>query len=412
MVWSVEASLPDAYRDFSVFIYRSVIIPFSSLLFANRTENKSLAKQNQMENGYEKNQVTTKDVHVQTVPVLIDNSYVESEPKLITLDDQGPKDQGYIANRHGEFLNMSPQQLAELDSNLSMEGKLIESPDSAVHGAMRTNPRVVELIKKEGNMTTANTNNNIRTNFDPLMRYSEEPLLPLSKACAPLIDIVHNIFWYVQIALDKTSEEPTDGLTIDESAAIRLYTMEWKRPHRSLYCLLNQTLMEASERRLRPYFKYLKLLVTAIVKLPCTPPMTIWRGVTKDVSGEFRPGTPVTWWSFSSCTATLPILENNMYLGNTGNRTLFSVEAINGRKIRAHSHFTTEDEILLLPGTQMVVQSQFSPAPNLHIIHLRQIIPGRVLLKPPFEGIVNIFHGLSQQEIFLYLGAHLYPKIM
>ena len=365
-----------------------------------------------MENGDNKNQVTMKDVHVQTEPVLINNAYVQSEPKLITLDDQGAKDQGYIASRYAELQTISPQQLDELHSNLSIGGTLVESPGSALHGAMRTNPRVVELTKKEANMTPANINNNNRTNFDPLVRYSEEPLLPLSKACAPLIDIVHNVFFYVQIALDKTSEEPTDGLTIDESAAIRLYTMEWKKPHRSLYCLFNQTLKETSEQSLRPYFKYLKLLVTAIVKLPCTPPMTIWRGVTKDVSAEFRPGTPVTWWSFSSCTVSLPILENNMYLGNTGNRTLFSVEAINGRKIRAHSHFTTEDEILLLPGTQMVVQSQFSPAPSLHIIHLRQIVPGRVLLKPPFEGIVNIFTGLCAQEISLYLGAHLYPKIM
>jgi hypothetical protein len=81
-----------------------------------------------------------------------------------------------------------------------------------------------------------------------------------------------------------------------------------------------------------------------------------------------------------------------MYLGNTGDRTLFSVEVINGRTISAHSHFVTEDELLLLPGTHMVVQSQFSPAPELHIIHLKQVIPEEVLLEPPFEGIFYIFN--------------------
>ena len=119
-------------------------------------------------------------------------------------------------------------------------------------------------------------------------------------------------------------------------------------------------------------FRYMKLFLTALVKLPCVPPLTVWRGVTKDLSGEFPPGTPVTWWAFSSCTTELTVLENNMYLGDTGNRTLFSVEAINGRTVRAHSHFITEDELLLLPGTYMIVQSQFSPAPGLHIIHLKQ----------------------------------------
>ena len=80
-----------------------------------------------------------------------------------------------------------------------------------------------------------------------------------------------------------------------------------------------------------------------------------------------------------------------MYLGTSGARTLFSVEAINGRAVRSHSHFVTEDEILLLPGTHMEVQSQLSPAADLHIIHLRQVVPDIVLLEPPFEGICNIF---------------------
>ncbi|CAF3438188.1 unnamed protein product [Rotaria socialis] len=124
----------------------------------------------------------------------------------------------------------------------------------------------------------------------------------------------------------------------------------------------------------------------ALAKLSCTPPSTVWRGVTKDLSAQFPPATPVTWWSFTSCTTTLTVLENNMYLGDTGNRTLFSVEAINGRSIRAHSHFNSEDEVLLLPGTQMVVQSRLKPAPDLHIIQLKQVIPEEVLFEPPFEG--------------------------
>ena len=82
-------------------------------------------------------------------------------------------------------------------------------------------------------------------------------------------------------------------------------------------------------------------------------------------------------------------------LGNTGNRTLFSVEAINARTVRAHSHFVTEDELLLLPGTQMIVQSQFSPASELHIIHLKQVIPEETLLEPPFEGNLNSFKHLN-----------------
>jgi hypothetical protein len=130
--------------------------------------------------------------------------------------------------------------------------------------------------------------------------------------------------------------------------------------------------------------------LTALVKLPCVPPTTVWRGVTKDLSAEFPRDTLVTWWAFSSCTTELTVLENNMYLGTTGERTLFSVEAINGRTIRAHSHFVTEDEILLLPGTHMEVQSLFSPASDLHIVHLKQIKPVETLLELPYEGLSHI----------------------
>jgi hypothetical protein len=270
---------------------------------------------------------------------------------------------------------------------------------------------MVDTAIIEQNQLHTNTMNDIEVDLGPVVGYAEEPLLSLTEACAPLVDIIHDLLVYVQMALDETPAEPLDGLTIDESAVIRLYTIEWIDGHRSLYSMLNHTLKKDNREHLRPYFKYMKLFLTALVKLPCVPPSTVWRGVTKNLSVEFSPGTQVTWWSFSSCTTELTVLENNMYLGNAGNRTLFSVEAINGRTVRDHSHFVTEDEIILLPGTHMIVQSQFSPAPDLHIIHLKQVIPEEVLLEPPFEGNLNIFNYLFYIIVLLYLGAILYPKI-
>ncbi|CAF4893598.1 unnamed protein product, partial [Rotaria magnacalcarata] len=253
--------------------------------------------------------------------------------------------------------------------------------------------QTVELSVVEGNQNIINEIENHGAGEAPIIGYADEPLLPLVDACAPLIDILYNLSFYVNMAVEETPAEPPDGLTINESAAIRLYTIEWKAPHRSLYSMLNHTLKHCSREELQPYFRYMKLFLTALVKLPCSPLLTVWRGVTKDLSAKFPPGTPVTWWAFSSTTTELAVLENNMYLGTTGARTLFSVEAINGRTVRAHSHFVIEDEILLLPGTHMIVQSQFSPASDLHIIHLKQVVPEETLLEPPFQG------------------AYLYPKI-
>ncbi|CAF0968324.1 unnamed protein product [Didymodactylos carnosus] len=351
----------------------------------------------------DRQQVKRKNVRVQTEPTSVTrdrqqvkrkNVRVQTEPESITFDDQVSNDRGYFMRRDGEIQSISLHRFDRLNLNLNREETLdptqvavtMESSDNAPDGAMIKNRRIVEIINEEQN-ATSNIMNDIKTEPDPIVGYAKEPVLPLSKACAPLIHIIHNLLFYVQMALDKTSEQPPNGLTVDESAAIRLYTSEWKGDHRSLYWMLNRTLKVANRESLRPYFKYMKLLVTAIVKLPCvSPSTTIWRGVPKDISVEFPPGILVTWWAFSSCTTALPILENNMYLGNTGNRTLFSINAINGRLVHAHSDFATEDEVLLLPGTQMIVQSQFSPACDLHIIDLKQFIPEQVLLQPPFPA--------------------------
>jgi hypothetical protein len=170
--------------------------------------------------------------------------------------------------------------------------------------------------------------------------------------------------------------------------------MEWKptatEAHGSLYSHLNKTLKAADRSKLRPWFRYLKLFLTALAKLPVAHHHIVWRGVRKDYSADYEPGTTVTWWPFSSCTISLNVLQSDLYLGNSGTRTLFSIEALNARTIQNHSRFTAEDEILLLPGTHLQVVSKLNSAPDMHIIHLKQIRPTYELLEPPFHGNVKM----------------------
>ncbi|CAF2952247.1 unnamed protein product [Rotaria sp. Silwood2] len=323
---------------------------------------------------------------------------IQTELIAVTLDDEETSDQQHVMSTNVGNNSSPPNEFEMIRLNLNGEEAFdqIQVPvalknfNNVPVNTMTKNCRIVEAAIEELNSATTNIINDIGADLSPIVGYAEEPLLPLYKACAPLTAIIHNISFYVQLALNETPEQPLDGLTIDESAAIRLYTIEWEISHQSLYSMLNHTLKMADRENVRPYFKYLKLLVTALAKLPFVPPLTIWRGVTKNLSAQYPPGTLVTWWAFSSSTTSLIVLENSIYLGNTGDRTLFSIEALNGRRIGAHSHFVIEDEILLLPGTHMVVQSQFSPAPDLHIVHLKQIIPDKMLLEPPFEGILHV----------------------
>lgn len=102
----------------------------------------------------------------------------------------------------------------------------------------------------------------------PIAGYEQQPLLSLEEACKPLEGLLdyqlkQNIF-----IAKKNSERPENGLTQDESASIHLYTMEWNGNGQSLYKVLNQTLRSADRSKLVPWFRYLKLFMTAVFRLP------------------------------------------------------------------------------------------------------------------------------------------------
>ncbi|CAF4012025.1 unnamed protein product, partial [Adineta steineri] len=323
--------------------------------------------------------IQTIDISTQTVSTDID---IQAASTDIVVDNNVTNERQQARNQRGNARNNPATQLNGTNENVNQEvtrgerqtGRSVANPNTDRNRSNQRNRHNTKKVNKE----------NLKSDGkdpSPILGYAEEPLLPLAQACAPLNDIFHNLSFYVDVALKETPEQPPDGLTLNESAAIRLYTIEWDKPHRSLYSTLNYNLKNNDRQALLPFFKYLKLFLTALVKLPCVPPLTVWRGVTMNLSEEFPPGSAMTWWAFSSCTTEMTVPENNMYLGQEGDRTLFSVEAINGRTIKAHSHFVTEDEIALMSGTHMIVQSQLSPAPNLYIIHLKQVEPEMMTLE-------------------------------
>ena len=214
----------------------------------------------------------------------------------------------------------------------------------------------------------------------PIRGYAKEPLLPLDEAVQPINDLIGDLDIMVDTA-KRNSKKPADGLTSNESAAIHLYTMQWEEPDVSLYTMLNNILRSERREPLRPWFRYLKLVLTALYKLPSLK-STVWRGVRGNLSDQYDDDH--IWWGFSSCTESVEVMEK--FVGKSGVRTLFTVECINGKAIRSHSFFKKENEILLLPGTYLQVVGKWSPAKDLYMIHLRETIPPRPYLEPPFQS--------------------------
>ncbi|CAF3367332.1 unnamed protein product, partial [Rotaria sp. Silwood2] len=111
----------------------------------------------------------------------------------------------------------------------------------------------------------------------------------------------------------------------------------------------------------------------------------IWRGVPEDLSALYPKGKKFAWWAVSSCTAAISVLESPLYLGTSGERTMFSIQTTSGKCIKAHSYFQQEDEILLAPGRYFEVIDKLSSADGLHIIHIREIAPPYQMLADPFD---------------------------
>ncbi|CAF1490906.1 unnamed protein product, partial [Adineta steineri] len=129
----------------------------------------------------------------------------------------------------------------------------------------------------------------------------------------------------------------------------------------------------------------MKLLLTGLWKLPCERQI-IWSGSSGDLSQNFTIGEQIITQGFSSCTKSLNLLESDKILGKNEVRTFFEIECCNGKVVRNHSFSQIKGEVLLLPGTQLMVVDKVSSALGTYTIQLRELQnPSGQLLNKAFR---------------------------
>jgi hypothetical protein len=152
------------------------------------------------------------------------------------------------------------------------------------------------------------------------------------------------------------------GLTADEIGAIHLYTQE-----RPIHPFLNAMLRDPNREKLRPLLPYLRLLLGALAKLPKMSG-TVYRGRRGLMSHTFTAAQHalpfkdalqvgkrrLVWWAASSTALDMSMIE--LFADQSGQRTVFRINAHNARDIMAYSAYGgTENEWLMPPGTQLRV---------------------------------------------------------
>ena len=222
----------------------------------------------------------------------------------------------------------------------------------------------------------------------PVDGFSGKPLVTLEEAVAPLKGIVPDVDRKVFFAKQRAVKH-TKNLPVDQSAAIAIYTMEWEPYTDSLYYILNNTLRTEDRQQLKPWFLYLKLIVTALSHLPSIS-LKVYRGVRSEIKGgyaEYQIREDIIWWGFSSCSKSRNISEKGQFLGEAGTRTLFIIESINGRDISDHSYYGREKEVLLCSGaTVRVTKREFSQDGVLLIRLTEEASPYNLLGLSSTEG--------------------------
>ena len=94
--------------------------------------------------------------------------------------------------------------------------------------------------------------------FPPIQDFKTTPLVSLNEAVVPLQTIIPDVKHMVK-TVKANSGEPEDGLTIDESYSIRLYSLEWQPREKSLCVILNNTLRAEDREKIKPWQLYIKL---------------------------------------------------------------------------------------------------------------------------------------------------------
>ena len=210
------------------------------------------------------------------------------------------------------------------------------------------------------------------TNLPPIEGYEEKPGFSLEDAVQPLVNIVHGVERMASIAKEECENIRENRLSLDQAAALRLYTMESQPQENSFYYILNETLRKNDRNDLNQWIRYLQLIRTALNGL-LSEYGPVYCGAKGDLRKNYSEGKIITCQGFISCASSIDVLENAEFLGSRETRTLFSIESTSGKNIRKYSRIDDEDEILLPPGRQFHVGKCDTQSDGVYIIHLKEI---------------------------------------
>jgi hypothetical protein len=131
----------------------------------------------------------------------------------------------------------------------------------------------------------------------------------------------------------------------------------------------------------------------------------VYRGVKLDLHEKYPKGKVINWSAFSSCTTSIGVLKEDIFLGKAGERTMFTIECQSGKDIREHSCFPLEDEMLLPAASRFKVIDCLDHGNGFHMIQLEEIKPLHPLLELLFVSSSSNVPPGKRKKFFLRVPA-------
>ncbi|CAF1672958.1 unnamed protein product, partial [Adineta ricciae] len=228
-------------------------------------------------------------------------------------------------------------------------------------------------------------------------------LVSLDEALKSIEPQIDDLSRYIKMAKRYCKYPSEHGLTREESASLYIYTMEWDET--SLYRVLNRALRDANREIVKVWFPYLKLLDSALEKLPTTKEV-VWRGVSLDIGKNFVKNQVLTWWTVNSCSSSVNVIKK--FFGNETNYTLFMIQALNGKNVSGYTAYEDENEIILPIGSHFRVKGDSLEQSNQsYLVHLIEIDDND---NQDALNTMNIYTTMNKLSITNVPKAHIDPR--
>lgn len=178
----------------------------------------------------------------------------------------------------------------------------------------------------------------------------------LSEACEPLKETLKDdwgggIQDLVKRAMSVVGSrlKHLKGLTQDEAASVCLYTLG-----SDFYTMLNDALWKPDNDDVKPFLPYLALLRKALGKMKADAKTICFRGASSD-HVQYEEGETIVWWGVTSITHCEDVARG------FAEDVLIKCEVSRAIPVSHLSEFPGEEELLVFPGTQLVVEKVEKP---------------------------------------------------